>query len=100
MAYSTVSDSELLTWRREALRSLAIAEKASERYLKAKPGVIKHIEQSPHIYGGEDFNKRRALKENWELNDAQDVYNWHRRNADMYHQAIAAELALRNMPEM
>lgn len=99
MGYSTVPDSQLIAWREEALRSIKKAAEASALYNERKPGVVKHIQQHPEIYGAEDFNKRRALKESWVLNDAQDVYNWHRRNANMLNQAIATELALRQMPE-
>ena len=99
MGYASVPDSELLEWRRKALVSIAKAEKASDKYNAAKPGVIKHIKDSPHIYGAEDYNQRRALRENWTLSDAQDEYSWHNKNASMYHKAIMAELALRQMPE-
>jgi len=75
------------------------AAAASALYNERKPGVIKHIKDNPAIYGAEDFSRRKALKESWVLNDVQDVYNWHRRNANMLNQAIVTELALRQMPE-
>jgi hypothetical protein len=99
VGYETVSDATLLEWRKQALDSMAKASGASDLYNERKPGVLKHIKANPQIYGGEDYNVRKALKENWTLNDAQDVYNWHRRNANMLNQAIVTELALRQMPE-
>jgi hypothetical protein len=98
MGYETVPDSQLIAWRKEALESIRKASAASALYNERKPGVVNHIRESTRIYGEGDYNARKALKENWTLNDAQDVYNWHRRNANMLNQAIATELALRQMP--
>lgn len=94
-----VTSIQILEWRARAIIHTAKAIELAEQYEEVKPRVELHIRQNPQIYGGEDFNIRKAMGENWKLSDLRQSHQFHRDQANLLWTAIAGENAFREMGE-
>jgi hypothetical protein len=92
-----VTSHTLINWRERAIRHTRKAIDCAEKYDKVKPNVEKHIKDNPRIYGTDDFSIRKAIGENWTLQDLARGHAFHRDQANMLWTAITAEKAFREM---
>lgn len=92
-----VSIHTLQEWADKAQDAHIEANRLSKEYMSKKPGIILKLQDMVGRQGGADFALRKAIKENWTLNDLQDAYNWHRREENRLNTAIAAQVALRQL---
>lgn len=92
-----VSVHTLQEWSAAAKRAGFEADRYSREYMAKRPAIVEKLKDMMARQGGQDFNLRTALANNWTLNDLQDSYTWHRREQNRLNTAIAAQVALRQL---
>lgn len=76
-----------------------VAHNASLRWQQRKAWLKEYLKVNAFNYQSEGA-KRRKVQEDWDLEDAMNEWNWHRREAGRLSQIVLVELALRGQSQI
>jgi len=83
-------------WFNSMVHHSRMAILASKEYEARKPDIVERLRRRWKI----DFTFRKAVDENWALNDLMNAWSWHERQAKLYSANLVglnAYLANRNL---
>lgn len=89
----------IMEWAAKEAYHTGEANKASAKWQKRKEYLQAYMAKNAHNYTTEK-QRRDKVANDWDLTDAMDAWNWHRREANRLGSLIRTQEALRSIQNM